>query len=313
MTRTAKMTSHERANRATPPRGTRVDAAHTTTREPCEPGRPCPRRRRGIRSTARILALAAASTFLLAGCAAGAADGTDTDAGGGDTAGPAASVTVYAAASLTDAFEELATRFEAANPSIDVAPIVADASSVLATQIIEGAPADVFATADEVTMASVDDEGLLADLPVTFAQNEAVLAVPAGDPAGVGDLAGLAQPGIRFIVCAPEVPCGRAANTLLTSADVRVTPVSEEQNVTAVLTKLQLGEADAGVIYGSDLVRADGEVEAIDTSAVPAVVNRYPIAPVEGAADPDAAKAFVAFVLSDEGQAVLADFGFRAP
>lgn len=275
------------------------------------------RTRCGIRSPRRsplaAAAVAGLTVLALAGCAAGAADGTNAGTPSGGTAAAPATVTVYAAASLTDAFEELATRFETANPSIEVAPIVADASSVLATQIIEGAPADVFATADEVTMASVEDEGLLAANPQIFAQNAAVLAVPAGDPAGVGDLAGLGEPGIQFVACAPEVPCGRAAAELLRSAGLDVRPVSEEQNVTAVLTKLQLGEADAGVIYGSDVVRADGAVEAVDTSAVPAVVNRYPIAPVDGAADPEAAAAFVAFVLGDEGQAVLAEFGFRAP
>lgn len=274
-----------------------------------------PMRRDRFPRVATVAALAVLSALAFAGCAASTGGGTSTDT---DSVAPSdetrpGTVTVYAAASLTDAFEELATRFEAEHPSIDVAPIVADASSVLATQIIEGAPADVFATADEATMERVDDEGLLAETPEIFAQNEAVLAVPAGDPAGVDDLAGLEKPGIRFVVCAPEVPCGRAANDLLAAAGVQTTPVSEEQNVTAVLTKLRLGEADAGVIYGSDLVRAEGEVEAVDISAVPAVVNRYPIAPLGDASSPEAAAAFVAFVLGDEGQAVLADFGFRAP
>jgi molybdate transport system substrate-binding protein len=276
---------------------------------------PWPIRSRTQPRRSAALATLAALAFALAGCASGAGDASAGAGGEADASGaaPHTTITVYAAASLTDAFDELAARFEAANPSIDVAPIVADASSVLATQIIEGAPADVFATADEVTMAKVDDEGLLGAPPEVFAQNEAVLAVPAGDPAGIADLAGLAEPGVRFVTCAPEVPCGRAAAELLAAAGLDVTPVSEEQNVTAVLTKLELGEADAGVVYGSDLVRADGQVQAVASSAVPAVVNRYPIAPVADAADPDAAAAFVAFVLGEEGQAVLADFGFRAP
>jgi molybdate transport system substrate-binding protein len=259
----------------------------------------------------RTVGLAAIVSLALAGCTAGG--GSDGSADGSAIAEPTTTLTVYAAASLTDAFEELATRFEEVDPSIDVAPIVADASSVLATQIIEGAPADVFATADEVSMSGVDDEGLLATAPEVFAQNAAVLAVPTGNPGGIPDLAGIAARGVRFIACAPEVPCGRATAELLTSAGVEVAPVSEEQNVTAVLTKLELGEADAGVIYRSDLVRAAGAVEEIDTSAVPAVVNRYPIAPVAGAADPEAAAAFVRFVLGAEGQAVLAGFGFSAP
>ncbi|WP_308796937.1 molybdate ABC transporter substrate-binding protein [Agromyces silvae] len=271
------------------------------------------RLRGGSGRAVSLAGLAALAALALTACVPGGGNGGQNDADVSSNAAPTTTLTVYAAASLTDAFEELATRFEAVYPSIDVAPIVADASSVLATQIVEGAPADVFATADEVTMAAVADEGLLAASPQIFAQNAAVLAVPAGNPAGIADLAAVASPGVRFIVCAPEVPCGRAADDLLTAAGVDVTPVSEEQNVTAVLTKLQLGEADAGVVYRSDLVRADGTVEEIDTSSVPAVVNRYPIAPVGTAADPEAADAFVRFVLGAEGQAVLAEFGFSGP
>lgn len=265
---------------------------------------------RRIRFASALTALAAVA---LAGCSAAGSGADPATASGEDAATRTTPLTVYAAASLTDAFEELAARFEAVSPAVDVAPIVADASSVLATQILEGAPADVFATADVVTMAGVADEGLLAAAPQIFAENAAVLAVPAGNPAGIRDLAGLTAPGVRFIVCAPEVPCGRAAGELLSSAGVQVTPVSEEQNVTAVLTKLQLGEADAGVVYRSDLVRAAGAVDEVDTSGVPAVVNRYPIAPVATAADPETAEEFVRFVLSADGRAVLARFGFAAP
>lgn len=274
--------------------------------------------RRGARVALRVAAAGALAAIALSGCTAGGgpagpAGGSGAGEGDAASAAPTTTLTVYAAASLTDAFEELATRFEAVYPAIDVAPIVADASSTLATQIVEGAPADVVATADEATMARVADAGLLADAPTVFAQNPAVLAVPTGDPAGVRDVAGLAKPGIRFVVCAPEVPCGRAAEQLVTSAGVEVSPVSEEQNVTAVLTKLELGEADAGVVYQSDLVRAEGLIEAVDTSAVPAVVNRYPIGSLAGASDPEAAAAFVRYVIGAEGQALLAEFGFSAP
>ena len=282
---------------------TRASRLARTTR--ATPGAPPTRTVHLPRGTAAALATALAAA--LAGCASG---GGEPDASRGT---PTSTLTVYAAASLTEAFEELATRFEAEHPSIDVAPIVADGSSILARQIIEGARADVLATADEVTMASVDDEGLLASEPRIFAENVAVLAAPAGDPAGVGGLAGLTQPGVRLVVCAPDVPCGSAAHELFEAAGLRVTAASEEQNVTGVLTKLTLGEADAGVIYGSDLVRADGAVEQLDTSAVPDVVSAYPIAPLAGATDPGAADAFVTFVLSPAGQQVLAEFGFAAP
>jgi len=264
-----------------------------------------PRAARLPRATAAVLAALLGLT--LAGCAGGV---DEPDASRGM---PTSTLTVYAAASLTEAFEEVATRFEAEHPSIDVAPIVADGSSILARQIIEGARADVLATADEATMASVEDEGLLASEPRIFAENVALLAAPAGDSAGVVGLNGLTRPGVRLVVCAPDVPCGRAAHDLFEAAGLRVTAASEEQNVTGVLTKLTLGEADAGVIYGSDLVRAEGAVERLDTSAVPDVVSAYPIAPVVGAADPAAADAFVAFVLGEAGQQVLVEFGFGVP
>jgi molybdate transport system substrate-binding protein len=184
---------------------------------------------------------------------------------------------------------------------------VYDGSSTLATQIGEGAPADVFASADEKNMSKVAAQ---APDPQLFAGNTLVIAVPKGNPGGVATLADLAR--VTTVLCAPEVPCGAASATLLSNADVRVTPASSEQNVTAVLTKVAAGEADAGLVYATDVNGRD-DVETIVPAGADAVVNRYPIAAMTDAPNPAAAAAFVAFVLGEDGQRVLADAGFRAP
>jgi len=213
---------------------------------------------------------------------------------------------VYAAASLQRSFDEIATAFEAAHPGVTVAPVY-DGSSTLATQIGEGAPADVFASADEKNMAKVAAQ---APAPQIFAGNTLVIAVPSGNPGGVKTLADLAR--VTTVLCAPEVPCGAASQTLLSNAGVVVSPASSEQNVTAVLTKVAAGEADAGLVYATDVVGRD-DVEEIVPDGADAVVNRYPIAALADAPNPDAAAAFVAFVLSEDGQRILAAAGFRAP
>lgn len=220
-------------------------------------------------------------------------------------------LTVYAAASLQGAFEEIIADFGADNPGIDIRPITYDGSSTLATQIIEGAPADVFAAANESTMAAVVDAGL-AESAELFASNTLVIVVPDGNPGGVTALGDLADPGLSVVLCAPEVPCGSASETLLAGAGVTVTPASVEQNVTAVLTKVAAGEADAGLVYRTDVAgRAD--VESLEPEGAALVVNRYPIAALTGAASPDAAAAFLAYVLGAQGQDVLRDAGFGTP
>jgi len=213
---------------------------------------------------------------------------------------------VYAAASLQRSFDEIAAAFEAAHPGVSVAPVY-DGSSTLATQIGEGAPADVFASADEKNMAKVSAQ---APAPQIFAGNTLVIAVPTGNPGKVQTLADLSR--VVTVLCAPEVPCGAASQTLLSNAGVVVSPASSEQNVTAVLTKVAAGEADAGLVYATDVVGRD-DIEAIVPDGADTVVNRYPIAALADAPNPDAAAAFVAFVLSGDGQRILADAGFRAP
>ncbi|MCP2636408.1 molybdate ABC transporter substrate-binding protein [Microbacterium sp. HD4P20] len=226
---------------------------------------------------------------------------------GGELSGD---LTIFAAASLSGAFDELAEMFEQRHPSVDVRPISYDGSSTLATQLIEGAPADVFAAADERTMASVAGAGLAGE-PQLFASNTLVIAVPVGNPAGVKAIEDLGRSGTTVVLCAPEVPCGVASETLLADNGVTVTAASLEQNVTAVLTKVAAGEADAGLVYATDAAAHD-DVRAVAAAGAQNVVNRYPIAPLREAVNPQAAAAFVAFVLSDEGQAVLSRLGFGA-
>ncbi|WP_106814718.1 molybdate ABC transporter substrate-binding protein [Microbacterium timonense] len=255
---------------------------------------------------------AGALVLVSAGCAGGDGDPAATTTAP-LTSGEAVAgdLTVYAAASLATAFDELATRFEEQHPSVDVQPITYDGSSTLATQIIEGAPADVFASADEKNMQKVVDAGLAGD-PMLFATNTLVLVVPAGDPGGVQGLSDLADPSRTVVLCAPEVPCGAASAALLSRAGVEPRVDSYEQNVTAVLAKVAAGEADAGLVYVTDVATSDA-VDALDVPGADDVVNRYPVATLTDAANPQAADAFVAFVRSDEGRRVLAGLGFGAP
>ena len=267
-----------------------------------------------MRRSPVLAALAAASVLLLSGC--GAADGEHPDsppASGPATTEPELSgeLTVFAAASLTGAFDELAMRFEERHPSLDVLPVVYGGSSTLAAQLLEGAPADVFAAADEDTMQKVTDAGAAAD-PQVFATNTLVLVMPAGNPGGVEDLSDLADDSVTVVLCAAEVPCGAASQTLLSRAGVTVTPASLEQNVTAVLTKVASGEADAGLVYATDVLGREG-VKSLVPGGAADVVNRYPIAALPDSGNPEAAREFAAFVLSEQGQEVLARHGFGGP
>lgn len=257
------------------------------------------------------IALSAALALALAGCAGGTGTpASDTATGASSTSPTGAALegelSVYAAASLSGAFDDIAAAFTAENPEVSVSPIY-DGSSTLVTQILEGAPADVFASADEKNMAKAS---AVAIDPTLFGTNTLVIAVPAGNPGGVTGLADLA--GVTTVLCAPEVPCGAASATLLANAGVTVTAASLEQNVTAVLTKVAAGEADAGLVYATDVIGRD-DVETIVPEGAADVVNRYPIAALTSAPNPEAAAAFVAFVLSDSGRAILERYGFGAP
>ena len=259
---------------------------------------------RTLRRTVTVALTAAA--LALTGCAVGAESPTPTAADEASASTVSGELTVYAAASLSGAFDEIGAAFTEANPDVDFSGVY-DGSSTLVTQLLEGAPADVFASADEANMDKLEDAAVD---PTLFASNTLVIAVPTGNPGGVETLDDLAD--VTTVLCAPEVPCGAASATLLSNAGVTVVAASLEQNVTAVLTKVAASEADAGLVYATDVIGRD-DVEVIVPDGADEVVNHYPIAALSEAPNSAAAEAFVAFVLSDEGQRILADFGFGKP
>lgn len=265
--------------------------------------------------TKSLAAAAAASALLLSACGGSAADSAVGDSAEGDAAAPT-TLTVFAAASLTDTFEDLADRFAESHDGVDVQLSFAG-SSDLVTQIREGAPADVVATADERTMQSLVEDDLVAAEPQNFVSNTLVIAVPTGNPERIEGLADLTGGGLDVVVCAPQVPCGAATETVAESAGVEIDAVSEEPAVTDVLGKVANGQADAGLVYRTDASGAD-EVDAVEFPESDDAVNLYPIAPVADAGNADAenaeaAQQFVDFVLSDEGRAVFDAAGFGAP
>ncbi|MEU1807513.1 molybdate ABC transporter substrate-binding protein [Micromonospora sp. WMMD1076] len=249
-------------------------------------------------------ALAAALVAALGLTACGGPD----EPSGPDGAGP---VTVFAAASLTESFTKLGKEYEAAHPGSTVT-FNFGGSSGLATQITQGAPADVFAAASPATMKTVTDAGDAAGEPAVLVRNQLVVAVPPGNPARVGGLADLARPGVKVALCAEQVPCGAAARTALDAAGVRLTPATLEQDVKGALAKLRLGEVDAALVYRTD-VRAAPELDAVEFPESARAVNDYPIVVLRAAGNPAAARAFVDFVRSDAGLAVLTAAGFQAP
>ena len=221
-------------------------------------------------------------------------------------------VLVSAAASLTDALADVATAFEAAHPGVDVVLNLAG-SSALRAQILEGAPVDVFASASMADMDRVVAAGRTAAPPRVFARNRLRIAVPAGNPAGVLGLADFADADLLLGLCAPEVPCGAFARRALEKAGVRPDLDTEEPDVRALLTRIELGELDAGITWATDVASVGGAVEGID---LPDEVNPeadYPIAVLADSPNGPAARAFVDFVLSDDARAILTRHGFGRP
>ncbi|MDT0274517.1 molybdate ABC transporter substrate-binding protein [Blastococcus goldschmidtiae] len=238
------------------------------------------------------------ATVLLAGC------GTSGDDQGG-------TLTVAAAASLTDVFTELGAVLEDQRPGLEVRFTFAG-SATLAAQLLQGAPADVFASADERQMAVVTGAGLAAD-PEIFAANALTIAVPEGNPAGVTGLADFAREELTLAVCATQVPCGAAAAELLDVAGVEAVPDTYEEDVRAALTKVALGEVDAALVYVTDARSRADAVDVVEVPEAASVVTVYPVCVLADAPRPEAAQAFVDLVLSAEGRRILADAGFRPP
>lgn len=238
----------------------------------------------------------------------GACSSEGSDNGDGTGSHERENVTVFAAASLTDAFDELASEFGEANDNVDV-EFNFLASSDLAAQITEGAPADVFASADEENMARILDEGLATD-PVVFAENRLAIAVQAGNPEDIASLNDLENPELVVALCNEECPAGRYALEIFEEAGITVEPDSLEADVRGVLTRVGLGEADAGLVYVTDIA-ADPDVEGVAVPDEDNVVATYPIVALQGA-PPEAAE-FVDFVQSESGQRILSEYGFQLP
>lgn len=256
-----------------------------------------------MRRTTRLLARLLLAALLLAGCAPGQTVGTTS------SAAPARSLTVFAAASLQKTFTVLGKTFEASHPGVTVVINFAG-SQTLASQLVEGASADVFASANETQMKVVTDAGLATGQPTIFATNQLMIAVPPDNPAGIASFGDLTRKGLALVVCAPAVPCGAATQKVEQATGVRLDPVSEEQSVTAVLSKVQTGEADAGLVYRTDVIAAGGSVRGITFPESVQAVNRNPIVLLKGAPRAELGRAWIDLVLGAQGQSVLADAGF---
>ena len=258
-----------------------------------------------MRNTARSRSHRFAVASIVALGLVAAACGDDDDATSGE-------IVVFAAASLTDAFTEIGDAFIQENPDASVTFSFA-ASSELVTQITEGAPADVFASADQNNMTKLTDADANEGDPVVFANNLSEIVVAPGNPLGITGVADLENDELILVVCAPEVPCGTYANQIFENAGVTVNPDSFEENVRAVLTKVTLGEADAGIVYATDVTAAGEKADGVEIPADSNVVAEYPIAVTAEAPNTDGGQAFVDFVMSDAGQDILASYGFTSP
>lgn len=221
-------------------------------------------------------------------------------------------LTVFAAASLKKAFTEIGERFTTDNPGSDVEFSFAG-SADLVTQLTQGAPADVFASADAKNMGRVDQAGLLAGAAVNFASNTLTIVVAPGNPKKIASFQDLTQPGLSVVICARQVPCGSATQKVEQAIGVTLNPVSEESQVTDVLNKVLTGQADAGVVYATDAQAAGNTVTAVAFPESAGAVNTYPIAVLKQAHDPELARRFVDLVTGDAGQKILSSAGFAKP
>jgi molybdate transport system substrate-binding protein len=260
----------------------------------------------GARTSSAGAVLLSLGMLALTGCGP-AASGAGSP--GGDEKG---TLTVLGAASLTESFTTLARDFEADHRGVRVR-LAFDSSATLAEQVDQGAPADVLATADTATMRTVSDAGNTAGRPRLFATNHLQLIVPRDDPAHLTRFADLNHDGVRYVVCVDTAPCGRLAKTVLADTGIRHRPASEEVDVKAVESKVQMDEADAGLVYATDAVAAGDKVRAIDVPTSGQNLNSYPIAVLREAEKPALARAWVRLVLSTRGQKVLAAAGFGKP
>ncbi|MFE0361545.1 molybdate ABC transporter substrate-binding protein [Streptomyces griseoaurantiacus] len=265
------------------------------------------------RAPRRLLAgIGAAAVLLAAGaCSSGGTGGTG-GSGGGASGRPTGTVTVFAAASLQESFTTLGKTFEKRYPGAKVAFNFGGSDS-LAAGITGGAPADVFASASPRTMKTVTDAGDAAGTPATFVRNRLEIAALQGNPDHISSLKDLTGSGLKVVLCAETVPCGAATRTALEASGLKLTPVSYEQDVKSALTKVELKEADAAVVYRTDVKAAGGKVEGVEFPESAEAVNDYPIVRLKNAGNASGAKAFLALVNSAEGRKVLGAAGFLTP
>ncbi|MFF9896587.1 molybdate ABC transporter substrate-binding protein [Streptomyces longispororuber] len=256
--------------------------------------------------TARRTAAALATAALLVPLAACGSDDDSKEAGEG---GRKAELTVLAAASLTDVFRTAGAAYEKDHPGTKVT-FSFEGSQELAAKVRQGAPADALVTADTKTM-----DGLRSDTatPTVIARNRLVIAVGKGNPKHVRNLKDLSAKDLKVVLAAPEVPVGRYSQKILDAQRVSVEPVSQEPNVRAVLSKVELGEADAGIVYKTDITAAGGKAEGVDIPDAQNAVAAYPAATLKESAHPEAAAAFVTWLSSPEAQKILRDAGFQKP
>lgn len=247
-----------------------------------------------------------AAVALLSACSNTAPDTAES----ADSAAEGGELTVFAAASLHQVFEDLGAEFE--DETGTTVSFSFAGSSDLVAQMQGGAPADVFASADEANMEKMTSAGLMAGQPQNFATNTLTIVTAPDNPKGITDLASLGGDDIDLVICAPAVPCGAASQAVAERAGVTLAPVSEENAVTDVLGKVTSGQADAGLVYSTDAVGAGDDVAIVDFPEAADVVNVYPIGILDDAEHPEAAQQWVDFVLSETGQKALADAGFGA-
>ncbi len=230
----------------------------------------------------------------------------------GSSAAATGTVVVFAASSLTGTFTTLAKNFEQLNPGVKIVPSYGG-SDTLAASITQDAPVDVFAAASTTTMATVTKAGDAVGTPQVFAKNELEIAVAPRNPDHIATLADLTKSGVKLALCAPTVPCGAAATKAFAAAKLTAHPVTLEQDVTSVLTKVELGEVDAGIVYQTDVKSAGSKVAGVNFAEAASAINTYPITVIKGAKNPTAAQAFVTYVLSPAGQQILQAAGFQQP
>ncbi|MFC9283936.1 molybdate ABC transporter substrate-binding protein [Streptomyces collinus] len=273
---------------------------------------------RSVRRTRRMLQLAGAgAAALMALSACSSSSSSDDSSAKADKSGSASpklsgTVTVFAAASLKESFTALGKQFEQQHPGTKVTFNFGGSDS-LAAGITGGAPADVFAAASPKTMALVTDRKDVAGTPATFVRNQLEIATLPGNPDKVASLKDLTKSGLKVVLCDKTVPCGAAAQKALEASDLKLTPVSYEQDVKSALTKVELKEADAAVVYKTDVKAAGDKVEGVEFPESAKAINDYPIALLKDAQNAAAAKAFIALVRSADGQQVLSEAGFLKP